>query len=159
MRTALLAAGAVAIAFPAAARDERASVDRVLDGLHAAASKADAGAYWSLFRPDAVFVGTDVAERWTIPQFKAYADPYFSRGKGWTYTVRDRQVTFGPADCRCAWFEETLDSAAYGTTRGTGVLLKGEGGWKIAQYSLSIPVPNDIAKDVTAQIKAFEQNR
>lgn len=157
MRLALVTLAAVAIAAPATAQDERAAVDRVLDSLHAAASRAEAKTYWSLFREDAVFVGTDAAERWTIPQFKAYADPYFSQGKGWTYTVRDRQVTFGPADCRCAWFEETLDSASYGTTRGTGVLLKGEGGWKIGQYSLSIPVPNDMAKDVTAQIKAFEK--
>jgi len=157
MRLALITLAAVAIAAPAAAQDERAAIDAVLDDLHAAAARADGPAYWALYAPDAVFVGTDASERWTLAQFKAYADPHFNQGKGWSYTPRDRQVTFAAIECRCvAWFEETLDSASYGTTRGTGVLVKGEGGWKIGQYSLSIPVPNDIAEDLTAQIKAFE---
>jgi hypothetical protein len=29
-------------------------------------------------------------------------------------------------------------------------------GWKIEQYALTLPIPNDMAADVTAKIEAFE---
>src|SRR4051812_38120578 len=60
----------------------------VLDALHNSASKADAAKYFALFAPDAVFLGTDATERWTVDEFKAFAKPYFDQGKGWTYTPR-----------------------------------------------------------------------
>lgn len=128
-----------------------------LDALHAAASRADGPAYFGLFTPDAVFIGTDVGERWTVPEFRAYAEPHFAQGKGWTYTPRERWVTLAPVACRCvAWFDEVLDSESYGTSRGTGVLVRGSTGWKVAQYALSFPIPNDIAKELTDRIKAHE---
>lgn len=58
-----------------------------------------------------------------------------------------------PRDGRVAWFDELLDSASYGECRGTGVLEKIEGGWKIVQYHLTIPMPNDLAKDLVARIR------
>ena len=132
-------------------------VGAVLDQLHIAASAADGEAYFALFTPDARFIGTDVAERWTVDEFRAYAMPYFSQGKGWTYTPRTRTVTITTDPCACqAWFDEVLDSQSYGTARGSGVLTRTPGGWKVAQYVLSFPVPNDVADDVTDQIKAFE---
>jgi hypothetical protein len=39
-----------------------------------------------------------------------------------------------------------LDSASYGECRGSGVLRQVGGDWKIAQYNLSIPIPNALAK-------------
>ena len=39
----------------------------------------------ALYAPDAVFIGTDAGERWTIDEFEAYAEPHFSAGRGWTY--------------------------------------------------------------------------
>src|SRR3712207_6580668 len=120
--------------------DERASAAATLDALHAAAARADGEAYFALFTPDAVFIGTDVTERWSLPAFKAYAQPVFGQGRGWTYTPRTRTVTLAPVACRCvAWFDEVLDGASYGTSRGTGVLLRGPGGWKVAQYALTFP--------------------
>jgi len=139
---------------PAEAETE---VGAILDQLHAAASAAEGEAYFALFTPDARFIGTDVAERWTVEQFKAYAMPYFSQGKGWSYTPRTRTVTITTDPCACqAWFDEVLDSQSYGTARGSGVLTRTARGWKVAQYVLSFPVPNNIAGDVTDQIKAFE---
>jgi hypothetical protein len=129
----------------------------VLDQLHAAASRADGAAYFALFAPDAVFIGTDATERWPIAAFRDYAMARFATGHGWTYTPRERHVTLAPIPCGCvAWFDEVLDSANYGTSRGTGVLIKTEHGWKIAQYALTFPVPNDLAADITGRIKAFE---
>ena len=41
----------------------------------------------------------------------------------------------------------------YGVCRGTGVLLATEKGWRIAQYHLTFPIPNDLAKEFTAHIQ------
>jgi len=129
------------------------AVGRVLDQMHGAASRADGAAYFDLFTPDGRFIGTDATERWDIPAFRAYAMPYFSQGKGWTYRPVSRIVTVAPIDCRCvAWFDEVLDNDAYGTTRGSGVLRLTEGGWKIEQYVLSFAVPNDKAREVVGVI-------
>lgn len=125
-----------------------------LDRMHAAASTADGAAYFAQFTPDARFIGTDASERWSLAQFRAYAEPYFAQGRGWTYTPRDRVLTLAPLDCRCVvWFDELLDNASYGETRGSGVLRLTDDGWKIEQYVLSIPVPNDKARAVVALIR------
>ena len=134
---------------------ETAPVNRVLDAMHAAASVADGEAYFASFTADGRFIGTDATERWSLPEFRAYAMPYFSQGKGWTYRPTARTVTIAPVDCRCvAWFDEVLDNDAYGTTRGSGVLRLTEDGWKIEQYVLSFAVPNDRARAVVDVIKA-----
>jgi len=132
----------------------------VLDQLHAAASKADGDAYFALYTPEAVFIGTDAGERWTKEEFRAYAAPYFSQGKGWTYVPRPgtRHVTVLPeTQGRVCFFEELLDSEKYGTCRGTGAARKVGGEWKVCQYHLTFPVPNDLAAKVTGEIKAFER--
>ena len=131
---------------------EAAAVAGVLDAFHAAASRADEKAYFGLQAPNFVFLGTDATERWDKEAFLAFARPYFSEGKGWTFTPRDRHIDLS-RDGRVAWFDELLDSATYGECRGTGALEKTEGGWKIVQYHLTIPMPNDLAKDFVARIR------
>lgn len=140
----------------AADSPEETSAAAVLDALHAAASKADGPVYFDLFTPDATYIGTDVTEHWSIAEFRAYAEPYFNRGRGWTYTPRSRSLTLAPLDCRCVvWFDEALDSAGYGTSRGTGVIVRGEDGrWRVALYALTFPIPNALARDMTARIRA-----
>jgi len=131
------------------------AVSTVLDSLHHAAAVADGELYWSLFSPDAVFVGTDESERWTLSEFRAYADRYFERDSAWVYVPTERHVTFSPRG-DVAWFDEKLDSASYGAARGSGVLLMRGGQWQIAHYVLSFPIPNDLAKEVTDRIRSFE---
>jgi hypothetical protein len=113
----------VAVPSAIAAEDATiAAISQVLDRLHASAAKADGDAYFDLFAKDAVFIGTDASERWTIEAFRAYALPLFGQGKGWTYKPRLRHVTLAQIPCGCiAWFDEILDNAHYGTSRGTGV--------------------------------------
>ena len=153
------------LAAPAAKADPAddakiAAISQTLDRLHAAAARADGRAYFDLFASDAVFIGTDASERWTMDQFRAYALPLFAQGKGWTYTPRSRHVTVARIPCSCiAWFDEILDSASYGTSRGTGMLTLTPFGWKIEQYALTFPIPNDLAKEMTGKIKAFEAAR
>lgn len=127
----------------------------VIDRLHELASAADGPAYFDLFTPDARFVGTDATERWSVEAFRAYAMPYFSQGKGWTYHPRDRVVTMLALPCQCvASFDERLDNDGYGETRGSGVLVRTDAGWKIQQYVLSFTVPNDATKAVVEVIRA-----
>jgi hypothetical protein len=134
-----------------------ASIDSTLNELHDAAAKADGRRYFSLFTDDGVFIGTDASERWTLKQFRAYAEARFSKGAGWIYKPRSRHIVMANVACRCvAWFDELLDSKNYGTSRGTGVLVKKNGSWKIAQYALTYPIPNDLARQMTAEIRAFE---
>jgi len=130
----------------------RAKIARVLDALHRAAAEADEATYFALFAPDAVFFGTDPGERWTIDEFRRWALPYFERDSAWTYTVRERHV-FAPGESDVAWFDEIVVSAHYGACRGTGVLRRIDGDWKIEQYHLTIPVPNELAEDFVRRIR------
>lgn len=137
----------------AAARDGyAAAIDQVLDALHDAAARADEARYFALFADDAVFLGTDATERWSKDQFRAYAHPLFAQGKGWAYSKVTRNI-FVADDGRFAWFDETTSNAKLGDCRGTGVLVRRGERWKIAQYNLTIPIPNELAEDVVRQIQ------
>lgn len=134
-------------------------VSGVLDALHLAASKADGEAYFALFDQDAVYYGTDSSERWSLEEFRGYAKPHFDAGRGWTYESVERAIFLSPAG-DCAWFDERLSNAKYGETRGTGVLVRSEAPgspWRISQYNLSFPVPNVLAADLVARIRALEE--
>jgi len=137
--------------------DSRASVSAVLDTLHEAASEADFDRYFSLYANEAVFLGTDATERWTREEFMDYARVPFDTGTGWTYHMLERHIAIAPGG-RTAWFDERLENAGLGETRGSGVLVMEDGRWKIAQYNLTIPIPNEMALDVARTIRALEQN-
>jgi len=163
MRKQVFAAVAIGwlVAFSAAAGDgggATKSIDGVLSSFHQAASAADGDLYFSLFAEGAIFMGTDAAERWSVDEFKAFAEPYFSEGRGWTYTKTQRNISVA-TDGETAWFDEMLWNEKYGTCRGTGVLVLTADGWRIAQYNLTFPIPNDLSADFTARIKEFEQER
>jgi ketosteroid isomerase-like protein len=132
--------------------EAEAAVSAVLDELHAAASAADFDRYFGVYAPDAVFLGTDATERWTLEEFKDYARAPFSQGRGWTYAMLERHVTISEHG-HTAWFDERLDNEFLGETRGSGVLVHSEAGWKVAQYNLTIPVPNDLAAEFVARIR------
>jgi ketosteroid isomerase-like protein len=128
-----------------------AEVARTLDDWHDAAARADEARYFGHFAEGAVFLGTDGTERWTLPQFRAYAHPHFAAGKAWAFRATRREVTFAAG---VAWFDEDLATPHLGPARGSGVLLRdGDGAWKIAQYNLSVPIPNERFADVRALIE------
>ena len=131
---------------------QEASVNSVLNELHEQASAANFERYFSLYTDDAVFLGTDRDEYWPIEDFKAYAKPHFDKGNGWTYTPLERQLHFAG---NTAWFEEQLLSESYGQVRGTGVLVRTDNGWKVAQYNLTLPIPNPIFDTIAEDIKAY----
>jgi len=152
----LIAASCSAAARGAEPAAEKGTVAAVLDAFHAAAAAADEQKYFGLLAPDAVFLGTDATERWTRDEFRRYAHPYFAQGRGWTYRSTSRWIAFSP-DRRVAWFDELLENAHLGTCRGSGVLVATAAGWRIAQYNLSIPVPNDLADEFAKRIAAHEK--
>jgi hypothetical protein len=96
-----------------------------------------------------VYLGTDASERWTLPEFRAFCEPYFARGQGWSYEPRRRHVTVRGD---LAWFDEELWNETYGRCRGTGVLRRDGGTWHIVHYSLTLLVPNELAREVVEVI-------
>ena len=133
-----------------------AEVAAFLDAWHDAAARADADAYFERIAPTGVFLGTDPDERWDRTQFRAAYGGHFARGKAWTFRAFARHVTIAD-DGRSAWFDERLRSESYGELRGTGVVTRapdeGRGAWRVVVYDLTIPIPNDLAKDVVARIR------
>jgi ketosteroid isomerase-like protein len=132
---------------------DEAAVAAVLDDWHAAAAAADEARYFAHFAPGAVFLGTDAAERWTVEEFRRYAHPYFAKGKAWSFKAVERHVSFSP-DRSVAWFDERLDTPNLGPARGSGVLVRAAGAWKIAHYDLSVPIPNALLKEIKERIEA-----
>lgn len=132
--------------------NESAAIDATLNAFHTAASKADGKTYFGLFAPEGVFLGTDAGERWTVEAFKKYAAPHFAKGQGWTYISKVRHTTFSPTG-ETAWFDEILENEKYGVCRGSGVLRKIGSEWKISQYHLTIPVPNELVDTVVKLIR------
>ncbi len=135
---------------------EEQTISLMLEEFHHAAAEANAQIYLNLLTEDAIFLGTDASERWTKKQFSAFVLPYFNQGKGWLYETKVRNVSLFESSS-VAFFDEILENENYGRCRGSGVLIKTSQGWKISQYSLSIMVPNEVAKKVVEQIKSYEQ--
>jgi ketosteroid isomerase-like protein len=148
-----LAAAPVGTTTPA---DPKAAVAAVLDDWHKAAAAADEPRYFGHFTADGVFMGTDATERWTRDEFRAWSKPYFSKGKAWSFKPVKRNISLSK-DGTFAWFDETLNTPNLGPSRGSGVLVKEGNAWKIAQYNLSVPIPNDLMGDVTKRVAAYEK--
>jgi ketosteroid isomerase-like protein len=142
----------VGLASTPPAPSAEAAVAVVLDDWHAAAAAADEARYFGHFAPDAVFLGTDATERWTVEEFRRYAHPYFAKGKAWSFRAVERHLYLSP-DRSVAWFDEHLDTPNLGPARGSGVLLRVGGAWKIAHYDLSVPIPNALMKEIKQRIE------
>jgi hypothetical protein len=143
----------LALRAAAPAQTPESRIGTMLDDWHQAASVADEARYFGHFAPNGVFMGTDAAERWPVDRFREWAKPYFQRKAAWSFRAHDRHVDFS-ADGSVAWFDEMLDTPNLGPCRGSGVVVRAGGDWKIAQYNLSIPIPNALAASVVKQIAA-----
>ena len=126
-------------------------VATVLSGWHLAAAHGLFDAYFDAMTDDAVFLGTDASERWTKSEFMGYAREPFADGHGWEYKAIEQHIELSD-DHQVAWVDELLKNEKYGILRGTGVLVRADGHWKIAQYSLTFLIPNEIAGEVVELI-------
>ncbi len=125
---------------------QQQAVNQLLDDWHKAAGKAQFDNYFSAMAEDAIYIGTDATENWNLTQFKAFSKPYFDRGKAWNFTPLERHLYFSK-DGNLCWFDELLDTQMK-ICRGSGILRKQNGQWKIVHYVLSMTVPNDNADEV-----------
>lgn len=121
-------------------------IGEVVDTWHLAASNADFNSYFDILTKDAVFVGTDASEVWNKADFMAFSKPYFDKGKAWSFTSKQRNV-YVDTSGEIAWFDELLDTWML-LCRGSGVLKKVDGEWKISHYVLSLTIPNDEIQKV-----------
>ncbi len=125
---------------------DKKEIGNILDSWHRAAGIADFDAYFNLMTSDAVFIGTDASENWQVEEFKAYAKPHFDKGKAWNFKAVERQIYVND-EGDYAWFDELLDTQMK-LCRGSGVLRKESGDWKIAHYVLSLVIPNENVSEV-----------
>ncbi|WP_054852192.1 nuclear transport factor 2 family protein [Olleya sp. ITB9] len=122
------------------------AINMSLDAWHDAAANADFDAYFESMTSDAIFIGTDATENWTLNQFKDYSKPYFDKGKAWSFKALQRNV-FLNEDNTLAWFDELLDTQME-ICRGSGVMVFKDNQWKIQHYVLSITIPNSNVKTI-----------
>ena len=128
-------------------------INSTIDDWHKSASNANYNAYFNLMTDDAIFIGTDATENWNKKDFQAYAKPHFDKGKAWSFTALERNV-FVDKSGETAWFDELLNTQMK-ICRGSGVLVKVAGQWKIKHYVLSMTFPNGNSTEAI-KIKASE---
>lgn len=138
------------------ADEDKKAVAALLDSLNAAAAKANHSQYFSYFADSAVFAGTDATERWHKASFMTWSKPYFDRGKAWNFTAAQRHIYLGK-DGHTAWFDELLNTQMK-ICRGSGVVTKNNGQWKIEQYILSMTLPNRLVDTIVALKKVEEDS-
>jgi ketosteroid isomerase-like protein len=146
MQTRLLALTVLlvsAIAIAADVTTDQQAIGAVIDDFHDAAAHGDKARYLGHMTDDGVFMGTDEWERWPKdPDFVDYVGGRFKNGSGWNYRSVERQIRIADS-ADIAWFDEVLFSEQNGRFRGTGVLVRQDGEWKIAHYAMSFLILNE----------------
>lgn len=140
---------------PSDIAQDKNAVNTQLDNWHEAAAKSDYDTYFDIMANDSNFIGTDATEHWHKDDFASFAKPYFDKGKGWSFTPIERHV-YVSKDGTMAWFDELLNTWMK-VCRGSGVMVKIDGKWKIKHYVLSMTVPNEVTNEVIP-LKAVYEN-
>ena len=133
---------------------EKIEIGKMLDDFNVAAANAEYEKYFSFFADESIFIGTDATEVWNKQEFKVWAKPHFDKKKTWNFTSLKRNIYFSK-DGKLAWFDELLDTQMK-ICRGSGVLEKINGVWKVKQYVLSMTIPNDVSDKVVSEKSALE---
>ena len=117
------------------------NLDTLMNQWHRSAGTANYANYFGFMSDDFVFLGTAPGERWNKQAFSSFSKPYFDKGKAWNFTPSHRIWMFSK-DSTIAWFDEDLDTWMRGC-RGSGILVKSNGEWKIAYYNLTVLIENE----------------
>lgn len=133
---------------------EKPEIGKMLDGFNVAAANADFTTYFNYFADESTFIGTDATEVWDKKAFMVWAKPYFDKKRTWNFTSLKRNIYFSK-DGKLAWFDELLDTQMK-ICRGSGVVEKINGAWKVKQYVLSVTVPNDVVDKVVTEKAPIE---
>jgi ketosteroid isomerase-like protein len=134
------------------------AVKAALRDLHQAGADADAERLFGCFDPDAIIFGTDKSERFTLEEYRRFVEPYLAQGHGWT-SVPTEQNVYVSEDGNFAWFDERLDKPGFQELRGTGVLRKIDGSWKVLQMNMAFTVPNELAGSLAEMVRELDQGK
>ncbi len=124
----------------------KGEINTTLENWHKAAAEADFDGYFNLMTADGIFIGTDATENWDIAEFQNFSKPYFDRGTAWDFSTLERNI-YTSIDGEIAWFDELLETWM-GICRGSGVMVREDGDWKIKHYVLSVTIPNDNINEI-----------
>ncbi|SFT50309.1 SnoaL-like domain-containing protein [Lishizhenia tianjinensis] len=127
-------------------------LDDFMDEWHKAATDANFEKYFGAMHADFNFLGTAPGEKWDKAAFAAFSKPYFDKGKAWDFTASNRQW-YGDTTSGIVWFDEDLDTWME-DCRGSGVMQKIEGEWKLSYYNLTVLIENEKIKEFIALRKA-----
>ncbi|MCY0970222.1 nuclear transport factor 2 family protein [Chryseobacterium wangxinyae] len=134
--------------------NEKIEIGNMLDAFNVAAAKADYKTYFDFFAEESTFIGTDATEVWNKKEFMIWAKPHFDKKNTWNFSSLKRNIYFSK-DGKLAWFDELLDTQMK-ICRGSGVVEKINGVWKVKQYVLSVTVPNDVVDKVVLEKSPIE---
>jgi len=142
MKYALYTIIALALVLMSSSKPEPTSeLNTLVNDWHVAAAQGNFDGYFGATNEDFVFLGTAPGERWTQEEFKTFCKPYFDRGKAWDFKPSNRIWQFSK-NGKTAWFDEDLDTWMRGC-RGTGIVRKIKGEWKIVYYNLHVLIENE----------------
>ena len=137
-------------------QSQKDRVNDLLESWHKAAAEANYDDYFNLMANESVFIGTDPTENWNKTEFMAWSKPYFDRGKAWSFSTLERNIYLSQ-EGELAWFDELLDTQM-GICRGSGVVVKENGKWRVKHYVLSIAIPNENVDAVTSLKAQFDKD-
>ncbi|APD07525.1 hypothetical protein UJ101_02021 [Flavobacteriaceae bacterium UJ101] len=135
-------------------QDEKV-INELMNQWHHAAATADEVTFFGTMPEDGIYIGTDTTELWKRDELKEWSKKYFDRESAWAFTPISRNIYFSKGQ-NVAWFDELLDTWM-GKCRGSGVLEKQKGKWKLKHYHLAIAVPNDLVEDYLELLKKSEK--
>lgn len=116
-------------------------LDIMMDAWHNAATDAKFDDYFGAMNDDFIFLGTAPGERWTKEEFGSFSKPYFDKGQAWDFKSSNRKWQFSK-NKKIAWFDEDLNTWME-SCRGSGILVKKKGKWKIIYYNLTVLIENE----------------
>jgi len=122
-----------------------AQLDQLIDDWHKAASNAQFESYFEIMDESFVFLGTAPGERWEKVKFAEFSKPHFDAGKAWDFKASNRVWMFSK-NKKMAWFDEDLETWMEGC-RGSGILIKKKGEWKLVYYNLTVLIENEKIKE------------
>lgn len=121
-------------------------INSLMDNWHKAAATADEDLFFAgSMTEDGIYLGTDITERWLRDELKKWAKSAFDRDVAWAFTAKDRVIYFNENDPNIAWLEESLDTWM-GPCRGSAVVMRVDGVWKIKHYNLAVAVANEVVE-------------
>lgn len=118
-------------------------LNTLVNNWHKSASNANFSEYFNSMSDDFIFLGTAPNERWNKSEFANFSKPYFDKGKAWDFKPSNRKWIIKK---NIAWFDEDLDRWMKGC-RGSGILEKQKGEWKLVYYNLTVLIENEKIKE------------